>query len=112
MALKEGTKFDEGKLRWDLLPLGPITEVVKVFTHGAVKYEDWNWAKGISYTRIYSALMRHLTVWWDEDKKINEEDFGLHHLAHCLWCVIVLLFYELFPKKYSQFDDRFKVRKE
>ncbi len=104
--LKEGTKFDQGKERWNLLPLEPVREVVKVYTGGAQKYEDWNWAKGIKYSRVYAALMRHLTVWWMEGKAINHDDFGLHHLAHVIWCAITLLYYEMFPRKYSKFDDR------
>lgn len=107
--LKEGTKYDFGKMKWSLVPWIVIREVVKVYTGGAVKYDDWNWAKGIHYSRVYDAAMRHLQDWWIDDKKINTDDFNLHHLAHAIWNLIALFFFELYPKKYKKFDDRFKV---
>ena len=32
-----GKKFDQGKPEWDLLPTGPLEEVVKVLMHGKEK---------------------------------------------------------------------------
>ena len=104
--LKEGTKFDSDKLRWDLLPYGALEETVKVYTGGAKRYDDWNWAKGIKYSRIFAALCRHLMAFWWKKKRINEEDFGLHHLAHVVWCALSLLHYELDYEQYKDFDDR------
>ena len=104
--LKEGTKYDSGKDRWDLLPYEAIEEVVKVYTGGAQKYDDWNWAKGIKYSRVFAAAMRHMMAFWWRRKKTNEEDFGLHHLAHVIWCCLTLLYYDKHPDIYSQFDDR------
>lgn len=108
-AQAEGTKYDQGKLRYDLLPPEPIEEVVKVYTGGAAKYAPWNWAKGIKYSRVYAAQQRHIQAFW-MGKVINEDDFGLHHLAHALWCVITLLYYEMHYKFYQKFDDRPHVR--
>jgi len=104
--LKEGTKYDGDKTKWDLIPYGVLDEVAKVYTGGAKKYEDWNWAKGIKYSRIFAALMRHLVAFWWYKKRINEEDFGLHHLAHVIWCAITLLHYEQHYEMYQSFDDR------
>ena len=42
----EGEKFDEGKLRWDLVPELSSMEIAKVFTLGAAKYGDFNWFVG------------------------------------------------------------------
>jgi len=39
----EGTKYDEDKPRWDLLPFTEVEKVVKVLTMGAKKYADGNW---------------------------------------------------------------------
>lgn len=108
-AQAEGTKYDQGKLRYDLLPPEPIEEVVKVYTGGAEKYAPWNWAKGIKYSRVYGALMRHLQDFW-MGATINHDDFGLHHLGHALWCVITLLYYEMHYKFYQKFDDRPHIR--
>ena len=55
-----GTKFDEGKLRYNLTPPEPLEQLAQVYTHGAKKYGDHNWKKGIDISRMYAALMRHL----------------------------------------------------
>lgn len=31
----EGLKYDNGKLRWDLLPLDQVEKIVEVYTFGA-----------------------------------------------------------------------------
>jgi len=60
----EGTKHDEGKLRWDLVPWDAFEEVVRVYTHGASKYGDNNWM-GLedAENRYFAALVRHLVAW-------------------------------------------------
>ena len=35
--------FKDDKLRWDLLPLKEIEDIVKVYTEGAKKYSDNSW---------------------------------------------------------------------
>jgi len=99
-----GKRLDEGKLRWDLLPIPPIEELIKVYTHGATKYEPWNWYKGLKYSRVYAPLMRHVTTWW-KGESIDKE-FGLNHMAHVAWNAITLLTYEL--EKRTDLDDRIK----
>ena len=88
-------KTDQGKLRWDLLPMGPIQEAVKALTIGLQKYPADNWKKdnGFNYSRVYSSLMRHLTSWsmgedYDQESKLN-------HLSHVLCNVMFLLEYQL-----------------
>jgi hypothetical protein len=39
---EEGLKFDEGKLRFDLIPIYPLEELARVYTIGAKKYGDYN----------------------------------------------------------------------
>jgi predicted alternative tryptophan synthase beta-subunit len=104
-ALPEGTKYDEGKLRYDLLPADALRELVSVYTMGAKKYEDRNWEKGILYHRVFSALMRHVWAWWEGER--NAQDDGQHHLASVAWCALALLHFDL-NKRYEIFDDRVK----
>jgi hypothetical protein len=43
---KDGSGKDDradGKLRWDLLPLAEIEDIVRVYTEGAKKYADNSW---------------------------------------------------------------------
>jgi hypothetical protein len=100
---KEGVKYDEGKLRWDLVPYDSLEEVVKVYTFGANKYADENWRKGIKFKRIIGAAFRHFVAWLLGEQKDKES--GINHLAHCCWGLFTLMWYE---KHRHEFDDRHK----
>jgi hypothetical protein len=102
--LEEGLKYDQGKIRYDLLPFRALHEVARVFTVGAEKYDARNWEKGMDYSKIFAALHRHLSTWWG-GSAINHEDGGLLHLAQVAWCALALLHYTQFAR-YQCFDDR------
>jgi dATP/dGTP diphosphohydrolase len=85
-----GTKHDEGKDRWDLLPTASVREVVRVLGFGAKKYGDENWrCVEDARRRYYAAAMRHLTTWYYDQEK-NDPESGLSHLAHCICCLMFL----------------------
>jgi hypothetical protein len=89
----EGTKLDSGKLRWDLLPLSEVSDVVEVYTRGAAKYGDNNWKLVVSpIDRYFAALMRHLVAWRSGERVDCE--WGTHHLAHVIWNAIALLYFD------------------
>ena len=86
---KGGKKNDKGKLRMDLIPAGSLRQVAEVLTFGANKYGDRNWEKGLDCSRLYGALLRHLTSWWlGQDK---DDESGLNHLAHTACTALMLL---------------------
>ncbi len=88
--LLEGVKYDKEKLRWDLLPLKPIVDVVDVLTYGANKYSDFNWAYVEPFEdRYYAAAMRHITAWRLGEQ--TDKESGKHHLAHAMCCLIFLM---------------------
>jgi hypothetical protein len=85
----EGLKYDTGKLRWDLLPIECIEDIVKILTFGADKYGPNNWQDVTPFEeRYYAALMRHIVA-WRKGEKIDPES-GMSHLAHAL-CNVVFL---------------------
>ena len=88
-----GTKYDTGKLRFDLVPSEALEAVVEVWTYGANKYADRDWEKGLAWGRIFAALMRHMWAFW-RGESLDEES-GLPHLAHAAWCTLALLQYYL-----------------
>ena len=89
---KAGVKYDQAKPRLDLIPPGPLFELAKVYAFGAEKYTPYNWRKGMKWSRIYGALLRHLMAWWDgEDVDLET---GMSHLIHAGWNAITLLCYE------------------
>ena len=98
-----GYKHDAEKLRYDLIPPEAMEELAKVLTHGATKYEDHNWARGMKWGRVFSALMRHMWSWW-KGENVDPET-GYSHLSHALCNLVFLVTYE--QRKMGQFDDRF-----
>ena len=96
-----GKKFDAGKTEWDLLPLGPVEEIVKVLMHGREKYGRDNWQLVDNpIRRYYAAAQRHLAAFRrarfdtrDPYDAIDAESH-LHHLAHAACCILFLLWHE------------------
>jgi len=99
--LKEGAKDDGGKNRLDLIPAYPLWELGRVYTFGAGKYEDNNWRKGLKWSRIFAAVMRHLWKWWSGEEL--DEESGLPHLSHACWGLLSLLEYSV---SHPELDDR------
>ena len=84
-------KYDEGKLRYDLLPPDALEELIRVYNLGANKYSDRNWEKGMDYGRIFAALQRHLWEFWKGEDR--DEESNLLHLAHAAWGCLALSAY-------------------
>ena len=86
----KGIKHDSDKLRYDLLPVEPIEEVVGVLTYGSKKYADNNWQHVEPYAdRYYAAAMRHLQAWRKGEK--YDPETKQHHLAHCICCLMFIV---------------------
>jgi hypothetical protein len=84
-----GQKFDSDKLRWDLLPMRPIEDAIKVLTFGASKYGPNNWRYvEEAKERYFAALMRHIAA-YRKGESLDPES-GLSHLAHAM-CNIIFL---------------------
>jgi hypothetical protein len=93
--MTEATKFDNGKDPWHLAPWDAFRAIVKVLAYGANKYSARNWEShgGMKWSRLYSALMRHMTAWWEGEDK--DSDTGMSHLWHAGCCITFLIAYEL-----------------
>ena len=87
----------DNKLRWELLPLEDIEDLVKVYTKGAEKYGENNWQNlEDGYRRYKAAAFRHIL----EYEKGNEfdEETGCRHLAQAAWNLLACLH---FSKKHT-----------
>ena len=96
MEQKESKKNDrkDGKLRWELLPLQTLEEIVRVYTFGAEKYEPNSWQNlEDGYERYKAALLRHLVSY--EKGEIQDKESGIHALAHMAWNAIAMLHIEM-----------------
>ena len=85
-------KDDNTKTRYDLLPPELLEETAKVLTFGAQKYSVHNWAQGASWSRYFSAMMRHMWAWWRGED--NDPETGFSHLAHAACCLSFLIAYQ------------------
>ena len=81
------------KLRWDLVPMECLDDLVKVLTYGAShsKAESWKELESAE-DRYYAALMRHLSA--SRQGELNDSESGLSHLAHAMCNVLFLLWFE------------------
>lgn len=99
----EGKKFDEGKIRLELLAGEFLFGVATILTFGAVKYDAWNWSKGMKWSRVFGALMRHMWAWYmGRGPTFHNFAFGdlddetkCSHLWHAGCCLMFLITYEM-----------------
>lgn len=98
-----GVKNDDGKIPLSLLSSTALRRIGEVLQFGAKKYDSHNWRKGIAYSRVTSAVLRHLFA-WNEGEDLDSES-GLNHLSHAACGIMFLLEY---AERRPEFDDRFK----
>ena len=92
---KDDGAFGTGRMkdRWDLLPIGPVRQVVRVLTYGAAEYAPGNWMHvPDARDRYFAAAMRHLASW--RDGELVDCESSLPHLAHACCCLLFLLWFE------------------
>jgi len=96
-----GLRYNEGKLRYDLVQPDAYKDLVKVLTIGASKYVDRNWEKGMKWTTVIASLKRHIAA--IEAGEDYDPESGVLHAAH-VQCNAHFLnaYYYLYP----QGDDR------
>lgn len=98
-------KFDDGKIRYELLPGQALEDIAHVFTFGAQKYGDFNWTNGLKFLRLFGALCRHSWAWYKGET--YDKESGLHHLAHAAACCMMLVE----QQERKDLDDRVSMRK-
>lgn len=96
-----GPKQMDGKLRFDLLPMGPLRQITRVITMGAKKYGDNTYKKGVYWSKYIGAALRHIFAFWGGETYDRES--GLHHLAHAITNLMFLLHFE---EIHPELDDR------
>lgn len=87
-----GKKDDMGKLPMHLLPPEFLTGTAAVLDFGAKKYAPRNWERGLDYSRVFSALQRHMWAWWSGEGA--DDETGMSHLWHASCCLAFLVAYE------------------
>lgn len=84
-----GTKYDSGKAPLSLIDRHALEDIAQVLAFGAKKYDAHNWRKGIQYSRLLDAALRHLYAFADGED--TDPESGLSHVAHAGCCIVFLL---------------------
>jgi len=93
MGQETAGRFSEGKIRHDLVAPWALNEIARVYTYGTIKYSDDNWWKGLRWKRdVFGCILRHAWKWFRGER--NDDESGLHHLAHAAWNCMALMEYE------------------
>lgn len=103
-AVGAGSKHDAGKPPLSLIPRAALLAEAEVLAFGAQKYDAHNWRKGMRWSRLGDAAMRHLLAWLAGED--NDPETGLPHLAHLRCCSGFLLEY---AQSGAGTDDRYKA---
>ena len=86
-----GLKKDDNKLKWDLLPMEEIEDIIRVLMFGEKKYQAWNWQKVDDGEKRYlNAAYRHMAS--IQKKEALDEETNLSHYSHAL-CSLLFAFW-------------------
>ncbi len=107
-----GKKFDDDKVRLELIAPEFLFATATILTFGAKKYNAYNWAWGMKWSRVFGAMMRHMWAWWGrgEPTRVNwafgeiDAESGFSHLWHAACCLMFLVAYE---ERSTGEDDRY-----
>ncbi len=88
----EAQKFDSEKAPYHLLAPEYLQGTAEILDFGAQKYAPRNWELGMSWSRPFSALMRHMWAWWRGEEL--DAETGKSHLWHASCCLMFLVAYE------------------
>jgi hypothetical protein len=91
--------------RFDLIPVGPLTELATHYGKGAAKYPRVggrdNWRNGYDWSLSYAALQRHANAFWAGED--TDPETGSKHVTAVAWHAFALA---EFMERQRVFDDR------
>lgn len=127
--LNEALRYNEGKLRYNLIPENAKRELARVYTLGAHKYSTYltpdgkevkgseipfaqasglkkiydganNWRLGLKWSDVMESAMRHIEAY---KRGEDFDELGTYHLSNAVWNLMTILeYYHIHP----ELDDR------
>jgi len=98
---EKGLRFNDGKLRYDLVTPYALEKMTEVMTMGAKKYAERNWEKGMEWSKVLASMKRHIAAF--EMGEDFDQESNLLHMAHVMCNAHFLTeYYRIYP----QGDDR------
>lgn len=93
ITTSKASHFSADKSGVDQIPVEILLEWGQVFTMGAKKYGRDNWKSGTDWHEFYGSALRHLFAFWKGED--NDPESGLSHLAHAIWNIGAIRYYQL-----------------
>lgn len=87
--------------RYDLIPAEPLRMLAELYGKGAFKYDERNWEKGYEFSKSFSALQRHMWLFWAGED--IDDEMGLPHTICAAWHAFVMT---EFLRTHPEMDDR------
>jgi hypothetical protein len=101
MNVSETGASKAGNLERHSLLAPSLRELAEHYGRGSLKYDDHNWRKGMNWSLLFDAMMRHAWSFW------NGEDFdaetGSKHIIAVAWHALSLATY---MDEHRDLDDR------
>lgn len=94
---------DSDKPPLSKLPFAALREVAHVHKYGDDHYGMGNWRKGQPFSVLSDSMLRHWEAWFVHGEERDPKS-GRHHLAHCAWNALILLYEVIFYR--PDLDDR------
>jgi hypothetical protein len=97
MDEQRSLRFNDGKLRWDLVDWTSLEEMVKVLEAGAIKYAPDNWKKGLHREETLESLQRHLIALFKKEEldpdltTLTGQD--IHHMGNIMCNAMFYLYH-------------------
>jgi len=93
----KGLRFNQGKIRYDLIPQYAQEQYARVLTKGSEKYTERNWEKGMDWSVVIASLKRHVAAF--ERGEDFDKETGLLHTAHVMCNAAFLTqYYKIYPQ--------------
>ena len=105
--MSKGEKKDQGKAPLHMIPEEAIIGMAEAFAYGAIKYDRFNYRKGLEFSRLTDSLRRH-TLAFLNGEDIDPES-GLHHTKLMLANAAMIEFMRIHR---PEMDDRYKSESE
>ena len=90
--MNNAIKDDNGKPPLSLLPKSFLDGVALTLGDGEKKYGRYNYLKGMKWSRMMDAAMRHITAFNEGEDRAS--DSNLSHLHHAAACLAILSEYQ------------------
>lgn len=89
----KGLRYNEGKIRVDLIPAEWTWALALVLTRGAIKYDARNWERGMSWSHCLGSITRHICKFICGER--YDPETGCHHMAMAAWNCLALMTYDI-----------------